>query len=97
VLFVASTVPTTSYMAGAMGTYNWGAADTVGTSKWWILAALIVDCTIAVRPRQLDAADAMGISSWRVADAMGAVGAALATSALASSGMSTILVNFMQL
>jgi hypothetical protein len=94
VLFVASTVPTTSYMAGAVGTYNWRAADTVGTSKWWILAALTVDCTIAVRPRQLDATDAMGISNWRVADAMGA---ALAISALASSGMSTILVNFMQL
>jgi hypothetical protein len=67
----------------------------VGTSKWWILAASIVDSMLVAGPGQLDATndvgisswrvvDAMGTSSWRATDVMGVMGAALATSALAS-------------
>jgi hypothetical protein len=94
--------PTTSYRAGAMGTCIWRAADVVGTSRWWILAASIVDSTLAVGPEHLDAFDAVGICSWWIADAMetssnwradvtmGVVGGTPVTSALVSSGMSPI-------
>jgi hypothetical protein len=95
-------MPTTPYMAGAVGTYCWRAADIMGTSWWWILAASTVDSTLVIRSEHLDATDTMGISSsrvanivgtssnWRVVITVGVVGAAPATFALASSGMSPI-------
>jgi hypothetical protein len=55
----------------AMGTYNWTDTDAMGTSRWWILAAFIVDSIVAARSGQLDATDVLGISSWRVADTVG--------------------------
>jgi hypothetical protein len=90
-------------MADVVGTCNWRAIDAMGTSKLWILVASTLDSTLAAGPRQLDAIDAVGTSSWRVANAVGTsswrasdavgnanvVGAIAATSALASSGMST--------
>jgi hypothetical protein len=79
-------------MADVVGTCNWRAIDAMGTSKLWILVASTLDSTLAAGPRQLDAIDAVGTSSWRASDAVGnanVVGAVAATSALASSGMST--------
>jgi hypothetical protein len=58
-------------MAGAKRNYGWRAIDVMGTSRWWILAASIVDSTLTVGPEHLDAAEAVGISSWRVTDAVG--------------------------
>jgi hypothetical protein len=63
---------TTSYVASVVGTYSWrAAANAVGTSRWWILSTSTVDSTLTVETEHLDAADAVGISSSRVADAMG--------------------------
>jgi hypothetical protein len=64
----------TSYMANVVGTCNWRAANVMGTSKWWILAASILDSILTAGPGQLDTADVVGISSWRVIDAMGTSG-----------------------
>jgi hypothetical protein len=78
------------------------------TSRWWILAALRLDFTLAARSKQLDVASAMETSrwsivdtvetpSWRAADTVSntnVVGAAPVTSALASLGMSIIFYQF---
>jgi hypothetical protein len=40
----------TSYVVGAVGTYNWRIVDVVGTFRWWILAASIVDSTLTGGP-----------------------------------------------
>jgi hypothetical protein len=50
----------TSYVVGAVGTYNWSIVDVVGTFRWWILAASIVDSTLTGRPEHLDVIDVMG-------------------------------------
>jgi hypothetical protein len=42
-----------------------------GTSRWWILAALTVNSTLAAGPEHLDVVDAVGISSSRITDAVG--------------------------
>jgi hypothetical protein len=61
-------------LAAFVGTCNWRAANVMGTSKWWILAASILDSILTAGPGQLDTADVVGISSWRVIDAMGTSG-----------------------
>jgi hypothetical protein len=95
-----SGTPTTSYVTSVVETYNWRVIDAVGTSEWLIISISTVHSTLATRPGQLAAVDVVGISSrrvidimgtfsWRATYAMGVVGAAPATSALTSSGMST--------
>jgi hypothetical protein len=54
-----------------MGTYDWRVTNAVVTSRWWILDASIVESTLLVGHRQLDIVDAVGVSSWRVTDAVG--------------------------
>jgi hypothetical protein len=90
----------TSYMVGAMGTYNWTIADDVGTFMCWTLATVVastLDSTLVIRPRTLDAADIMGTSSWRANNAVGnafIMDATTTTSTLASLGMTCIFINF---
>jgi hypothetical protein len=50
-------------VAGAVETCNWRAADVVWTFIWWIMAASIVDSTLAAGPKHLDASDVVWISS----------------------------------
>jgi hypothetical protein len=78
------------------------------SSRWWILAALTLDSTLAARPGQLDVANGMGTSSWRVTNVVGTsnwrvtdavgkanvMGAAPVTSALTNSGMNTTFSQF---
>jgi hypothetical protein len=100
VFYDFSGTPTTSYVTSVMGTYNWRVIDAVGTSEWLIIAISTVHSTLATGPGQLAVVDVVGISSrrvvdimgtscWRATYTMGVVGAAPATSALASSGTST--------
>jgi hypothetical protein len=52
-------------MDDTLRTYNRRATDTMGTSRWWILAASTLDSTIIAGPEQLDVIDAVGTPmSW---------------------------------
>jgi hypothetical protein len=81
-----------------MGTGIGRAVDAVGTcSRCWILAATAstLDTSLAPRSRTLDAANAMGTSSRRPADAVGnAVNAVRASGKRVRSGMICIFSNY---
>jgi hypothetical protein len=88
----------TSYMAAAVGTGIGRAVDAVGTSsRCWILTATAstLHTSLAPRSRTMDAANAVGTSSRRPADAVGnAVDAMQASGRRVKSGMICIFRNY---